>query len=1259
MTKPLKALFAALLPVTLVLSAFFAACADEHEHTLESVPAVAATCTQDGNIAYWHCADCNKYFEDEEASKEITLADTVTAKLGHDFETAWLSDEAGHWHKCSRCDATDTKAAHADADEDGKCDACGHAVQQGEEPADYKLTINGAEVKLDGNTEANGGPYKTTIGENNTLNVTYTVGGQSYQNVGLTAIESVMKANDTFSATVKNNGAAAVRFRVNIFYWVSDSDNGSVNISATQDGAPVYTDTVNGGSFFDIAVGATVKIEVRYDNTKALSSVQFMIDSSCDTADERSGDVTISGMVFSLAPVAVTGVSLNKTETVIEQGKTETLTATVAPSNAANKAVTWKSSDEEVATVSDTGVVTAVAEGEAIITVTTAEGGKTATCVVTVPHKHILTPTAGKESTCTEQGNIAYWTCSGCHKLFSDEAGTLEITAEQTKLPLKAHTLGNAAGEAGKFEHDETTHWQVCSVCKHTTEKVAHSSDGANGECTVCGYKMEVAHVHKGTPVAEKQPTCTQNGNAAYYRCGCGKLFTDEACTQETTAEAVTKPALGHDFETAWLSDEAGHWHKCSRCDVTDTKAAHADADKNGKCDACGHAVKVAVEGITITGVPATLETGKTHTIAYNVLPANATIQGVRWETSDEEVATVSEAGVVTAVAPGEVTITAITEDGNKTATCTIKVTPVITEIDFGKVTVGGNAGGNPYTATVTDGKLNISYANMTGGTWQNVDLSGFAADMAGHNVFTATVKNNGTASVNLRVDILGGTTKLNASATMDGEAVNTDLVNGGSYFTIAAGEEVVIEIVYTLGDTAPTSIQFMPDSHVWQDTNTYTGDITISGCGLYKNADYVPPEEGEEPVAPPVDEDAVELTFGSTEVFTVDKNGVAATAVNVTYTAAKGGEYANIASSDAATYAAGNDTFTVTITNNSDVAKNVRIDVIGEKSVKPEGNPDGTNVCNLSHEIISGTVVAADGSNYTDTTWGGTTITVGGRSSVTVAIKYEGGNPEKWGDVLRVQFYFETSKSGDTNTYSGNFTISNFKFTSSAGTAEEGRFAAVKNRVSFSGNNGFKVANDYANDDDMFNCVWNSANVAVADDGVMSMSVTKDGASARGYYGGEYRSEATYGYGYYEVCMKPAKCSGVVSSFFTYTNSPVWDEIDIEFLGKDTTKVQFNYYVNGVGGHEYIYDLGFDASADFHVYGFDWQEGSITWYVDGKDVYTATPPEQGEAFPSHNQQIMMNVWNCTGHDDWTGPLAEDSLPATAQYKWVAYEANA
>lgn len=82
--------------------------------------------------------------------------------------------------------------------------------------------------------------------------------------------------------------------------------------------------------------------------------------------------------------VTVTGVTLNKTDLMLEIGGSETLTATVAPADATNKNVTWKSSDATVATVDDNGKVTGVAAGEATITVTTEEGGKTATCRVTV-----------------------------------------------------------------------------------------------------------------------------------------------------------------------------------------------------------------------------------------------------------------------------------------------------------------------------------------------------------------------------------------------------------------------------------------------------------------------------------------------------------------------------------------------------------------------------------------------------------------------------------------------------------------------------------------------------------------------------------------------------------------------------------------------------------------------------------------------------------------------------------------------------------
>ena len=82
--------------------------------------------------------------------------------------------------------------------------------------------------------------------------------------------------------------------------------------------------------------------------------------------------------------VAVTGVSLNKTSTSILVGSTETLIATIAPAGATNQTVTWSSSSDAVATVSAAGVVAAVSEGTATITVTTNGGSFTASCEITV-----------------------------------------------------------------------------------------------------------------------------------------------------------------------------------------------------------------------------------------------------------------------------------------------------------------------------------------------------------------------------------------------------------------------------------------------------------------------------------------------------------------------------------------------------------------------------------------------------------------------------------------------------------------------------------------------------------------------------------------------------------------------------------------------------------------------------------------------------------------------------------------------------------
>ena len=192
----------------------------------------------------------------------------------------------------------------------------------------------------------------------------------------------------------------------------------------------------------------------------------------------------------------------------------------------------------------------------------------------------------------------------------------------------------------------------------------------------------------------------------------------------------------------------------------------------------------------------------------------------------------------------------------------------------------------------------------------------------------------------------------------------------------------------------------------------------------------------------------------------------------------------------------------------------------------------------------------------------------------------------------------------------------------------------------------GFWARNDRGNGPP-FDCAFRNYNAKIEDD-VLQLWLTQE---ETGFVGAEYRTWQTYSYGYYSVSMKAAKCDGVISSFFLYTGRP-WDEIDIEFLGNDTTKVQFNYYHNGKGGHEYLYDLGFDASEGFHEYGFDWQPDSITWYVDGKAVYRAT--QDIPVTPGH---IMVNLWNVAqSNADWAGSFTPDRLPVTAQYQWFGYQ---
>jgi beta-glucanase (GH16 family) len=195
------------------------------------------------------------------------------------------------------------------------------------------------------------------------------------------------------------------------------------------------------------------------------------------------------------------------------------------------------------------------------------------------------------------------------------------------------------------------------------------------------------------------------------------------------------------------------------------------------------------------------------------------------------------------------------------------------------------------------------------------------------------------------------------------------------------------------------------------------------------------------------------------------------------------------------------------------------------------------------------------------------------------------------------------------------------------------------------------------------FWCGWRADHVDFSS-GVMRLRLddvpcvsNPDDCSGQPYASGEYWTIQLYPYGRVEARLKPARQEGVVTSLFTYTgpsDGNPHDEIDIEFLGRDTTMMEVNYYVNGVGGHEAQIALGFDAADAFHVYAFEWSPTAIHWFVD--DVLVHTETNASGPLPSTPGHVMVNLWPGIGVDAWLGPFVYPGSPIYADYDWIRYE---
>lgn len=446
-------------------------------------------------------------------------------------------------------------------------------------------------------------PDKTTASPGETITYTIIMGPVS----DMGSMQMVLDI-PTGLTYVENSAKLTDGLRTTLGFDTADWTEVSKMVNGVASAADYESETDTELAKFQCKVddGATGSLEV------GLTNLEF---GSCQTFEYHTDRFSVvkTPVTITAAPKPATGISLNKTATTIYTGNTKTLIATVEPTDTTDTVV-WTSSKESVATVDNTGKVTAVAPGTA--TITAKAGDKTATCTVTVEnapcvHGH-KTTLPEKASTCKDKGWDAYKKCDDCGQLF--DMSDHKIDAIPFRPLSTTHTGGTAT----------CTHKAVCTVCGNEYGNLADHSYTAQTKkaealktagtckdeavyyysCSVCGA---VEHNDAHTFLGDKNPanhaggTTTVNASEPDHKNQVAGYTGDTKCLGcgEIIAHGTAIAPGDHTPASTWNSDGEYHWKACTQvgCGVIidGTKAAHTSTGANvatcqhkAKCDVCG-----------------------------------------------------------------------------------------------------------------------------------------------------------------------------------------------------------------------------------------------------------------------------------------------------------------------------------------------------------------------------------------------------------------------------------------------------------------------------------------------------------------------------------------------------------------------------------------------------------------------------------------------------------------------------------------------
>ncbi|MDE6485097.1 MAG: Ig-like domain-containing protein [Duncaniella sp.] len=567
-----------------------------------------------------------------------------------------------------------------------------------------------------------------------------------------------------------------------------------------------------------------------------------------------SGDGNVTSLTLTVTPPAAEAVTLNSDEAELYDGETFQLQATVLPDNASDKSVKWTSSDEDVASVDDTGLVTALKPGESTVTATTVNG-LSATCKITVipvsvsgltitpdkvdvtegltvdltaviePHNatdKTITWTSSNTAVATVDNGTVTAVTPGNATITATANGinaTCEITVVEVSVEPESITLNSDKAELVEGESlqltatvepdhatDKTVTWKssnedvatvgtdglVTAIAKGSAIITATNSKGHSAECAIT--VISAVHVAESIELNSDMANITEGDTIELTA-----TISPETTTDKTVSWTSSDPSVATVDENGVVTAVAE-----GSCTITATTS-------NGLSDSCAiTVVKRVIEAYEITIDPHSALIFADEKLTPEVIftPAETTERTISWTSSDESVATVDENGVITGISAGTATITATTGNG-LTSDCEITVRmkpvePTQIEVSFeAEQLTEGEDVTLKVTFTPDDTTETTVMWSSSDETVATVDENGVVTAVGpGTATITATTLNGLTATC--EVTVSAPTTGIDSTDSLKTTIVTTE----GSDIVIISAEPTLVYVYNTYGTCVAQSIE-------------------------------------------------------------------------------------------------------------------------------------------------------------------------------------------------------------------------------------------------------------------------------------------------------------------------------------------------------------------------------------------------------------------------------------------------------------------